>query len=209
MRRVVFASLGLFMISTAAMAQDRMPPIPPEQQNQAQKDASAAFLAARKSPVFGPFTPLLRSPELMTSARTMGDYLRYRSSLPPRLSEFAILVVSRQWSQPVEWEIHQPIALTQGVPAKVAEALGAGRRPEGMSTEEAVVYDFLTELDRDKHVGDATYGRALKAFGEQGVVDLTGIAGYYTLLAMTMNVARTPTSTANPARMADLKGKKP
>ncbi|CAN5283743.1 carboxymuconolactone decarboxylase [soil metagenome] len=209
MRHAVFATLGWLIMTTTALAQDRMPPIPVDQQNPAQKEASAAFLAARRSPVFGPFTPLLRSPELMTSARTMGDYLRYRSSLPPRLSEFAILIVARQWNQPVEWEIHQPIALTNGVPSKVTEELGAGKRPTGMSAEEALVYDFLTELDRDKGVADATYERTKKAFGEQGVIDLTGIAGYYTLLAMTMNVARTPTSSATPAKMADLPKRKP
>jgi 4-carboxymuconolactone decarboxylase len=182
----------------AAAAQDRMPPLSADQQTPAQKVASDEFLATRKTPVFGPFTPLLRSPELMTAANHMGDYLRYRSSLPPRLSELAILIVSREWDQSVEWSIHQPIALKNGVTQATVDAIAAGKPPSALTAEEQIVYDVLTELHRDRGVSDATYGRAKAAFGERGVVDLTGIAGYYTLLAMTMNVARTPAEAGTP-----------
>lgn len=173
-------------------------------QIQAQRDAAQAFEAARKRPVFGPFEPLLHSPELMLHAQAMGEYLRYRSALPQRLSELAILITSRVWNQPVEWEIHHPIAISQGVPAAVLDAVAHGRRPEGMTADEAVVHDFLTELHRDKAVSDATYDRAKAAFGEQGVIDLTGIGGYYALLAMAMNVARTPPTDPGGARLPDL-----
>lgn len=189
--------LSLTAAATAA-AQDRMPPLPAEQQTAAQKAASREFEDFRKTPVFGPFVPLLRSPELMTQANHMGDYLRYRSSLPPRLSELAILIIAREWDQPVEWSIHQPIALKNGVTQATVDAIAAGRAPAGLTPEEQAVYDVLTELHRTRKLGDATYERARKAFGEQGIIDLTGIAGYYTLLAMTMNVARTPAEAGTP-----------
>ena len=190
------ATLALSLAAGPAVGPDRLPPISADRLTPAQKAAADEFLRTRKTPVFGPFTPLLRSPELMLAAKDMGDYLRYKSSLGQHLSEFAILVVARQWDQPVEWEIHQPIAVQNGVSQAKTDALAAGKRPAAMTEQEGVVYDFLTELAATKQVKDATYDRALKAFGEQGVVDLTGLAGYYSLLAMTMNVARTP--TANP-----------
>jgi 4-carboxymuconolactone decarboxylase len=168
-----------------------MPEIPPAQLTDAQKQATGEFQTLRKTPVFGPFVPLLRSPELMLAANRMGLYLRYNSVLPLRISEFAILLVARHWSQPVEWQIHHPIALKAGVAPGTAAAIADGRRPDAMNEDEAVVWDFTTELQSNKSVSDRTYSRALETFGEQGVVDLTGICGYYALLAMTMNVART------------------
>lgn len=178
----------------------------PDQQTAAQRDAAARFEQARGRPVFGPFEPLLQSPEFMLHAQAMGEYLRYRSTLPHRLSEFAILVTSREWNQPVEWEIHHPIALSQGVTHAVLADVANGVRPQSMSGDEAVVYDFLIELHRDKAVSDATYARAVTALGTQGIVDLTGIGGYYSLLAMAMNVARTPPTDPAGARLPDLNG---
>ncbi len=170
---------------------DRMPEIPEDRRSRAQIEASEVFEAARKTPVFGPFVPLLRSPDLMLRASDMGLYLRYDSVLPLRISEFAILIVAREWSQQVEWQIHHPIALKAGVDPAVAEAIAQGRRPDGMSAEEEVVYAFSTELQRNKAVSDPTYEALVALYGEQGAIDLTGINGYYALLAMTMNVART------------------
>jgi 4-carboxymuconolactone decarboxylase len=204
-RATVGSALALSLAAGPSIGPDRLPPLSVEQQSPAQKAASEEFLRTRKTPVFGPFTPLLRSPDLMLAAKDMGDYLRYKSSLGQHISEFSILVVARQWNQPVEWEIHQPIALKNGVSQATADAIAAGGRPADMDANEAVAYDFLTELDRTRQVKDATYARAAKAFGEPGVVDLTGIAGYYTLLAMTMNVARTPTSTDTPPKLPALK----
>jgi 4-carboxymuconolactone decarboxylase len=204
-RATIGSALALSLAAGAPAGPDRLPPLSADQQTPAQKAASQDFLKTRKVPVFGPFTPLLRSPELMLAAKDMGDYLRYKSSLGQHISEFAILVVARQWNQPVEWEIHQPIALKNGVSQAAADTIAAGKRPKAMSAEEAAAYDFLTELDKTRQVSDPTYARAVKAFGEPGVVDLTGIAGYYTLLAMTMNVARTPTSTDNPPRLGAVK----
>ena len=171
---------------------DRLPPIPADTLTDAQKKAVDEFKAARGAEVSGPFYPLLRSPELMTRARAMGDYLRYKSALPPRLSEFVILMTAREWTQQYEWNAHYPIALKAGVSQQTAQAIAEGRRPSPMTDEEAILYDFCRELQRDKSVSDATYSKALAHFGEQGVVDTIGINGYYTFLAMVLNTARTP-----------------
>ena len=171
---------------------DRLPPIAAAQLTPAQREAVDAFKVARGVEISGPFYPLLRSPELMTRTRAMGDYLRYKSALPPRLSEFVILLTAREWTQQYEWNAHYPIALKAGVKREVLDAIAEGRRPTNLSYEETILYAFCQELHADKAVSDATYALALKAFGEQGVVDTIGITGYYTLLAMTLNTARTP-----------------
>jgi len=168
-----------------------MPPLAPEACSEAQRRAAAAFRAARGVEPFGPFQPLLRSPEVLVHASALGEYLRYRPAIGPMLSELAILIVAREWTQDFEWCVHYPIALKAGVRKKIADAIADARRPEGLSGDEAIVYDFSLELHRNKRVCDATYARALDRFGEQGVIDLTAINGYYTFLAMTMNVART------------------
>ena len=170
---------------------ERMPEIPAHSLTEAQAAAASAFAAERGVPVFGPFVPLLRSPELMLCASRMGQYLRYGSVLPLRISEFTILVVARAWSQTVEWAIHHPIALKAGVAPETAQALAEGRRPDAMSADEALVWAFSTELLHNRAVSETTYAAVLARFGAQGVIDLTGINGYYALLAMTMNVART------------------
>ena len=178
--------------TTNVNGQDRMPPIPADKMTADQKKAVADFRAARNAEPAGPFTPLLRSPEVMTRARAMGDYLRYRSVLLPRLSEFVILMTARQWTQQYEWYAHHQLALDAGLNASIAAAIAEGRRPGNMAEDEEILYDFCAELQRNRSVSDATYARALAKFGEQGVIDTVGIVGYYTLLAMVMNTARTP-----------------
>ena len=187
-----------------SLAQDRLPEIPADRQTEAQTKASADFLAARKVPVFGPFVPLLRSPELMTNASNMGLHLRYRSVLPLRLSEFIILITAREWSQQLEWHIHQPIALKAGLDPDVVTAIQLGRRPDVMGEEETLTYAFSTELHRNKGVSDTTYQRVVAKFGEQGAIEMAGINGYYTLLAMTMNMARTALSNNAPPPLPPL-----
>jgi len=179
--------------AASAMPADRMPPIPADKMTPEQKKAAEEFLAERKIPVFGPFVPLLRSPEVMQRARAMGDYLRYRTVLPPKLNEFAILITARQWTQQYEWDVHHPIAIKAGLDAEIAKAVAEGRRPKAMPEEEEIIYEFCIELHRNQSVCDATYARAVARFGEQGVIDLVGVNGYYTFLAMALNVARTPT----------------
>jgi 4-carboxymuconolactone decarboxylase len=178
------------MLTTNLMAQERLPVIPPESYNQEQEDAAAVFLEARNVPVFGPFEPLMHSPDVMNQARSMGDYLRYKSALGNTLSELVILITAREWTQDYEWFVHYPIALKAGIDVDTADAIAEGRRPTNMSDDEEIVYNFSMELHRNKRVSDQTYQRAQQRFGNKGIVDLTGINAYYTLLAMQMNVAQ-------------------
>jgi 4-carboxymuconolactone decarboxylase len=190
---LAISALALNLVTvSAASAQDRMPPISPEKYDAAQKKAAEEFQAARKGPVFGPFSVLIRSPELMTANRTMGDYLRLKPSIGTKLSELIIIVTAREWTQDYEWYLHAPIALKQGITQEIIDAIADGRRPSGMSVDQEICYDFTIELDRNKRVSDATYDRAVKRFGEQGVLDIAGINGYYTGLAMVMNTTRMP-----------------
>ena len=175
-----------------AEAQDRMPPIPAEKMTVAQRAAVAEFKAARSVDISGPFIPLLRSPEVMSRARAMGDYLRYKSALPPRLSEFVILLTARRWTQQYEWNAHQALALQGGLSADIVKAVAEGRRPDRMADDEEAVYTMWDELQKNQQVSDATYARAIAKLGEQGVIDALGITGYYTMLAMVMNTTRTP-----------------
>jgi 4-carboxymuconolactone decarboxylase len=134
---------------------------------------------------------MLRSPEVMLRAKAMGDYLRFRNVLPKRVSELVILVTAREWTQHYEWAHHYKFAKEAGLAMEIADAIADGRRPERMDEEEAAAYDFSIELQRTRRVSDATYARALAKFGEQGIIDMIGLNGYYTFNAMMMNVART------------------
>ncbi|MGH8852694.1 MAG: carboxymuconolactone decarboxylase family protein [Telluria sp.] len=182
---------------------DRLGPIALQDMTPAQRSAAQAIIDGPRGALYGPFVPLLRSPELMEYAQRMGEYLRYRSAIGVRLSELAILVTARQWDQQVEWAIHAPIAAQVGIPASVIGAIAERRRPEGMLVDEAVVHDFCIELHQAKAVSDRVYADALALFGEQGVVDLMGVNGYYTFLAMVMNTARTAVPGAAPAGLPD------
>ena len=170
---------------------DRMPPIPKAQWTDPQQKAAVEFAAMRGQDVFGPFAVMLRSPEVMLRAAAMGDYMRYRTSLPRALNELIILITARHWSQQFEWFVHQPMALKAGVPQHIVSAVSKGHRPENMSSDESIVYDFTTELQRLQNVSDPTYARAVERFGEHGVIDMIGVAGYYSFLSMMMNTART------------------
>lgn len=191
MRRTIVCAVLLATAAPAA-AQDRMPPIPAGTLTDAQTKAIDEFRTARSAELSGPFVPLLRSPEVLTRARAMGDYLRFRSALPPRLSEFVILLTARQWTQNYEWSVHAPLATKAGVAQDTVTAIAEGRRPARMSDEEDVLYALCDELHRNRSVSDATYARAVATFREQGVIDAIGIVGYYTMLSMVMNTARTP-----------------
>jgi 4-carboxymuconolactone decarboxylase len=196
--------LCVFLLTVAVMmtapleAQDRLPAIPAGKMTDAQRAAVKEFEDIRKAELSGPFVPLARSPELLSRTRALGDYLRFKSALPPRLSEFVILLTARQWTQTYEWAVHQPIAVRAGVTVETTTAIAEGRRPEHMTEEEDILYDFCIELHGHHSVSDRTYARALAKFGEQGIVDTLGINGYYTLLAMVLNTARTPSGTSAP-----------
>jgi 4-carboxymuconolactone decarboxylase len=172
-------------------AQDRLPPLSADQLSAEQAQALAEFVAARGQPT-GPWIALLRSPELMTRTRGLSDYLRFESELPGYLREFVILMTARQWGQSYEWNAHYPLAIDEGFSAEMAQTIAEGRRPEGMVEEEEILYEFCMELQRNHSVSDATYERAVERFGEQGVVETVSLVGYYTMISMILNTARTP-----------------
>jgi len=183
----------LALLSCAPLrAQDRMPPIPADKMTEAQTKAAAEFAAARNSAPTGPFGVLLRVPELMDLAFKWRQHVQSRSALDQRLTEFVILISARHWTQQYEWNAHQPAAIKAGLKPEIVAAVADGRRPAQMAEDEAVLYDVCLELQRNHSVSDATYARALAKVGEAGIVETASIAGYYTLLAMVMNTARTP-----------------
>jgi 4-carboxymuconolactone decarboxylase len=186
------------------MSSDRLPPIASELWTPAQREAAQEIINGPRGGLISPFIPLLRSPELMSHAQRMGEYLRYRSSVGLRISELAILVTARHWDQQAEWAIHAPIAAREGIKPGAIAAIAFGEQPEGMEPDEAAAYDFCTELHRTKQVSDSTWTHAVEVFGEDGVVDLTGICGYYAFLAMVMNAARTPAPVSKVAPLPEL-----
>lgn len=198
----VASIIMLSAVVVPALAQDRMPPIPADKYTAAQKKAAEEFAGGRGYEVRGPFVPLIRSPEVMLRAKAMGDHLRFKSALAPRLSEMVILITAREWTQQYEWVAHHDIAIKAGLRKEIADAIADGRRPVGMADDEEAAYDMSIEIQRTKRVSDATWNRAVAKFGEQGVIDLLGINGYYTFLAMTMNAARTglPAGVAEPLK---------
>ncbi|HET6490793.1 MAG TPA: carboxymuconolactone decarboxylase family protein [Syntrophales bacterium] len=191
----------IVVFSFGAFAQDRMPAIPLDKMNALQKKYADEIIKGPRGALYNPFTTLIRSPELMDRAQKIGEYLRYKSAIGTRLTELVILIVARQWTQQVEWAIHEPIALKEGIKPDVILAIADGRRPVGMSDDEEMIYNFCTELHTNKSITDVTYDRVLKRFGEQGVIDTLGINGYYTFLAMVMNGTRTAVPDNKPGAL--------
>lgn len=175
-----------------------MPPIPAEEMTPQQRDAVAEIATSRRGGLIGPFIPALRSPEFMCRLQRLGDYLRYDNALGQKLTEMTILLTARYWRQDFEWFVHAPLALRAGLDSAIIDAIAGGRRPERMAEDETIVHDLFDELQRTRAVADTTYARAVGAFGEQAVIDLVGAIGYYSTLAMIMNVARTPAPEAGP-----------
>ena len=188
------AWLALIACSHAAQAQDRMPLPPMDQLTDAQRQAAQEIINGPRKALYGPFIPLLRSPELMDRSSKMGEYLRYKSAIGNQLSELVILIVARHWTQQVEWYLHEPIALKVCIKPEIIAAIAERRTPEGLSEDQKIVYDFSMEINNNKSVSDTTYARAQKRFGDTGVIDMLGINGYYNFLAIIMNGTR----TANP-----------
>lgn len=153
-----------------------------------QKAVLDEILSGPRGSLNGPFLGWIASPELARHAQRLGAFCRYRTGLPLRLSELAILVTAARWRSQAEWHIHHPIALDAGLPAAVAEAIRAGTAPAFDDADDALIFRFATELHETKRVSDATYDAALARFGHQVVVNLVALLGYYALVAMTLNV---------------------
>jgi 4-carboxymuconolactone decarboxylase len=194
----------LLLVVGAAAAQDRMPPIPKDKMSEAQKKSFEEVTSGPRAGggAEGPFVPLLRSPELMSRLQKTGEYLRFHNTIGPKLTEFVILLTARQWTQQYEYDVHQVNGAKAGIKQETIDAITVGRRPAGMEPDEEIVYDFCSELQHNQSVSDATYTRAVSKFGEQGVIDTTALVGYYTTLAMIMNVARSPLPEGKKAPLA-------
>jgi 4-carboxymuconolactone decarboxylase len=194
MRRIVLTLLIGMATASGALAQERMAPIAPDKMTEAQKKAVADYKALRGVDLTAPpWTVLLRVPAHVVPALQIRLHYLNNSALPARLTEFAILIAARRWTNNWEWNAHSTAAATAGLKSDVMTALAEGRRPDRMADDEALVYDFSLELQDNQSISDPTYARALEKFGEPGVVELASIQGYYTYLAMVMSAARVTT----------------
>ena len=194
----VLAGTSLLGLASAAGAEaaegvaDRMPPIPADKWTDAQKKSAEEITSGPRKELVGPFIPLLRSPEFMSRLQKVGEYLRFNTKLGSNISEFIILMIARQWTQQFEWYSHESLALKAGIKAETIKAIAEGQRPAAMTPDEEMIYDYITELRLHQSVSDPVYAKVVGRFGEQGIIDITGLCGYYTLLGMLMNVTRTP-----------------
>lgn len=182
----------------AAESMERLGALDPETLSIAQREVVATLVAGPRGGLNGPFVPLIRSPELCDRVQSLGEYLRYRCAVPERLRELAICQTARLWRQNYEWHVHSALAIRAGVHTQTIAALiedGGERADSGIpvsaTEDEKLVLMFCREIHLQRTVGDRTWARALVQLGEAGVVDLLGLCGYYALLAMVMNAART------------------
>jgi 4-carboxymuconolactone decarboxylase len=209
-------AIALTLLSVAgARAEERFAILNPEQMNAEQKKLFDTNVSGPRSQNYGadavqrvmrggPFNAWLRSPELGMRLQAVGEQVRFKTSIPRRLNELAILITAREWTSQYEWHAHHALALKAGLDPKIAEAVAAGKRPADMKEDEAAVYDFCIQLHRAKKVDDASFKRVKALFGEQGVIDLIGVSGYYTAVSMTLNVAEVPVPDGKPLPLKPL-----
>ena len=190
---VIAAAGGWFAASMFAAPvtgkEPRFPQLTMEQLNEAQKPLGEQIMKVSSVGLGGPYNPMIRSPVLGQRLYDLFYYLRWQTSVPTKLNEFAILIIGRQWRSQVEWYAHAPLAAKAGLSPEIIAELKASKRPSGMAEDEAVVYDFVTELTTTQKVTDETYARAKKVFNDQQIVDLTAVAGNYVMVAMLLAMA--------------------
>jgi len=180
----------LFAGSALALTGERMTEIPLDKMTPAQRTVADAIMTGPRKSIGGPFNAWLRSPELADRLQKVGEYIRFKTSIDHRINEMAILMTAQAWGCQYEWYAHAPLAIKAGLDPAIVAAIGAGRKPDNMKDDEAIVWEFSTQLRRDRGVDDAIYAKALEKFGENGVMDLVAVNGYYDVVAMTLNVAR-------------------
>jgi 4-carboxymuconolactone decarboxylase len=215
MRVILAVAFALLMGANMSHAADRFQIIPPDQMNAEQKKLFEAIVGGPRSQNYGgdavnrvqrggPFNTWMRSPELGMRLQAVGEFVRFKTSIPQRLNELAILITAREWTSQYEWYAHHILAMKAGLDPTIAEDIAAGKRPATMKEDEAAVYDFCIQLHRSKKVDDANFQRVKALFGEQGVVDLIGVSGYYTAVSMTLNVAQVPVPDGKPLPLKPL-----
>jgi 4-carboxymuconolactone decarboxylase len=185
--------------SAIALTGERFPQLPLDKMTATQRTAAEAIMAGPRGRLNGPFNAWLRSPDLADRLQKVGEYVRFNTSLDKRLNEMAILMTAQYWGSTYEWYAHAPLAAKAGLEPEIIAALGVGKKPDAMKDDEAIVWEFSTQLRRDHGVDDATYAKAVEKFGENGVIDLIGVNGYYDVVSMTLNVAH-----VSPPKEADL-----
>ncbi len=198
MSSMMLAAAGGWIAATmfpqaATSKEPRFPQLTMDQLSDAQKPLGAQVMKISSVGLGGPYNPIMRSPVLGQRLFDLFHYLRWETTVPTRLNEFAILIIGRQWRSQVEWFAHAPLAAKAGLSADIIAELKTGKRPSGMADDEAVVYDFVTELTTTQKVSDETYARAKKIFNDQQIVDLTGVAGNYVMVAMMLAMAEETT----------------
>jgi 4-carboxymuconolactone decarboxylase len=194
MSSLVLAASGGWLAATlfaplAVGKEPRFPQMTMDQLDEKQKPLGEQVMKVSSVGLAGPYNPMMRSPVLGQRLFDLFHYLRWETSVPTKLNEFAILIIGRQWRSQVEWYAHAPLAAKAGLSPDVIAELKANKRPSGMAEDEAVVYDFVTELTTTQRVSDETYARAKKVFNDQQIVDLTAVAGNYVMVAMMLAMA--------------------
>ena len=194
MSSLMLAAAGGWLTATMFSApatgkEPRFPQLSMDQLSEAQKPLGEQIMKISSVGIGGPYNPLMRSPVLGQRLFDLFHYLRWETSVPTKLNEFAILIIGRQWRSQVEWFAHAPLAAKAGLSSDIIAELKEGKRPSKMAEDEAVVYDFVNELTTTQKVSDETYARAKKAFNDQQIVDLTAVAGNYVMVAMVLAMA--------------------
>ena len=184
---------------------DRFKPLSYDEMTPAQKTMLEHLLSGPRGGANGPFNVLLRSPEMGDLAQQFGASTRFKTSIPPKLNELAIIITARHWTSQYEWQAHHRAALQAGLSPSIADAIAQGTRPTGMQKDEAAVYNFCSELLSTKQVSDATFNAARDAFGERGVVDLIGVMGWYNMVSMLLNTDRYPVAEGTQPELKPLK----
>jgi 4-carboxymuconolactone decarboxylase len=196
-------TVGLALVCLTLLAQtpdlkfigNRFRPLKYAELTPAQKTMADNLLNGERAGATGPFNVLMRSPEIGDAAQKLGAQVRFHSSLPPKLNEFAIIITGRYWTSQYEWYAHKSLALRAGLKPEIVAALADGKRPGGMDADEEAVYSFATETLNDKHVSDKTFQTVVAKFGERGAVDLTAVVGYYQLVCSILNLDGYPLPT--------------
>jgi 4-carboxymuconolactone decarboxylase len=173
----------------ATSKEPRFPQLTMDQLDEKQKPLGEQVMKVSSVGLAGPYNPMMRSPVLGQRLFDLFHYLRWETSVPAKLNEFAILIIGQQWRSQVEWYAHAPLAAKAGLSPEIIAELKANKRPSNMAEDEAVVYDFVTELTATQKVSDETFARAKKVFGDQQIVDLTAVAGNYVMVAMMLAMA--------------------
>jgi 4-carboxymuconolactone decarboxylase len=198
MSSLAIAAAGGWVAATmlaqpAGSKQPRFPQLTMDALNEAQRPLGEEIVKVSSVGLAGPYNPMIRSPVLGQRLFDLFHYLRWETSVPTKLNEFAILIIGRQWRSQVEWYAHAPLAAKAGLSPEIIAELKAGQRPQNMAEDEALVYDFVTELTTTKQVSDETFARARKLFNDQQIVDLTAVAGNYVMVAMMLAMAEETT----------------